>query len=76
MIQINNSEALLAHNYDGRKKGSQNRGHWFRRERGWYARVTPLRDSNGQHIKDVASRQAAEFGGHSNELWRLVVRCG
>lgn len=43
-----------------RKKGSRNRGFWFRKGRGWYVGTEPLLNAEGQHIKDPAEKQAAE----------------
>jgi hypothetical protein len=46
------------------KKGSRNRGFWFRNGRGWYVGKMPLGDANGKHIKDPAEKQAAERASH------------
>ncbi|HEX4150519.1 MAG TPA: hypothetical protein VHY20_16090, partial [Pirellulales bacterium] len=41
----------------GRKRGSKNRGFFFRARRGWYAkdaagRMVPLADENGERLRD------------------------
>lgn len=44
---------IMAKNAGGRKRGSKNRGYFFRTGRGWYASdMAPLRDEQGIHIKD------------------------
>ena len=48
-----------------RKKGSRNRGYWFRKGRGWYVGPQPLLNADGKHIKDPAERQAAEQAYHA-----------
>ena len=48
-----------------RKRGSRNRGFWFRRGRGWYVGSDKLLNADGQHIKEAADRQAAEQAYHA-----------
>ena len=47
-----------------RKKGSRNRGYWYRAERGWGVtedgRFLPLRDDKGKPIKDRAAKEEAK----------------
>ena len=47
-----------------RKKGSRNKGFWFRPGRGWYATggktAVPLRNDQGQHIKRPEDREEAK----------------
>ncbi len=47
-----------------RKKGSRNRGYWYRTGRGWYADDSPLLDAEGKHIRGKEDRQAAEQAYH------------
>jgi integrase len=48
-----------------RKKGSRNRGFWFRAERGWYVGDQPLLNSEGKHIRNRDDKQAAEQAYHA-----------
>jgi len=48
----------------GRKRGSRNRGYWFRKGRGWYVGSKPLTDPDGNRITDPAAKQEAEAAYH------------
>ncbi len=48
-----------------RKRGSRNRGFWFRKGRGWYVGNDKLLYDNGQHIKSADARQDAEKAYHA-----------
>ena len=48
-----------------RKKGSRNKGYWFRKGRGWYSGNDKLLDAQGKHIRDGENRQAAEQAYHA-----------
>jgi integrase len=47
-----------------RKRGSRNRGYWFRKGRGWYVGSEPLTNPQGQRITDPDARQEAEAAYH------------
>jgi len=47
-----------------RKRGSRNKGYWFRKGRGWYVGSEPLKDPQGHHIKDRGAEQEAEKAYH------------
>ena len=48
----------------GRRRGSRNKGFWFRAGRGWYVGTKPLTDPEGNHIKAPDAKQAAEAAYH------------
>jgi integrase len=48
-----------------RKKGSRNKGYWFRKGRGWYVGNDKLLDAAGEHIKGPDNGQAAELAYHT-----------
>lgn len=48
-----------------RKKGSRNKGYWYRANRGWYVGTEPLKDASGNHIKSKDDKQAAEQAYHT-----------
>ncbi len=48
-----------------RKKGSRNKGYWFRKGRGWYVGDDRLPDPQGKHIRDADDRQAAGVAYHA-----------
>jgi hypothetical protein len=48
-----------------RKKGSRNKGFWYRTGRGWYAGTEKLLDPEGHHIKNLSDKQAAEQAYHA-----------
>ncbi len=52
-----------------RRKGSRNKGYWYRNGRGWYVGTEKLLDTEGNHIRDRENRQAAEQAYHA-----LMVR--
>jgi integrase len=48
-----------------RKKGSRNKGFWYRKDRGWYVGSAKLLDAEGHHIKGRDDKQAAEQAYHA-----------
>jgi len=53
-----------------RKRGSRNKGFWFRSGRGWYVDSEPLRDVDGHHIKDRGAKEAAQTAYHLRAVGR------
>lgn len=58
----------------GRRKGGKKRGYFYHSGRGWYAldskqKAKPLRDDNGQHIKDRQVDEAVLRDAYAR--WRL-----
>ena len=57
----------------GRRKGSRNKGYWFRSRRGWYVTegksAVPLCDPDGHHIK---SKRDEEETKEANYRYRAI----
>ena len=58
----------MSRDYKGRRKGSRNKGYFFRAGRGWFtnenSRFVPLTDKAGGRIKDENAKQAAKHSSH------------